>query len=231
MKFSAILPAFNEATRINKVIRVALAVPSIAEIIVIDDGSTDGTATAVLSHPKVKAVVLPKNMGKTWAVIAGVKKAKYDHLLLLDADLQGLYPNNLEKLIKAYSKDVDLAILDYGSQEQVLRKVIKSFPALSGVRILSKFYFSQIVFKDTDRFELENRINNYFMNNQLKIIVVPAKTVYTPHKYVKYGWLVGSWLGLWAIKEILYSNGRLGVLQVFMQWRKLAQIGFEKKLK
>lgn len=229
MKFSAILPAFNEAVRINKVIKVALAVPSVMEIIVIDDGSTDGTATAVVSHPKVKVVVLPKNVGKTWAVIAGIKKAKYDRLLLLDADLQGLYPSHLEKLIKAYSNGVDLAILDYGSQEYALRKVIKSFPALSGVRILSKYYFNQIVFKDSDRFELENRINDYFLNNKLKIVIVPAKTVYTPHKYVKYGWLVGSWLGLWAIKEILYSNGKSGVLQIFMQWRKLAQIGFEKK--
>lgn len=220
---TAILPAYNEAPRINKIIKTVLAVPSVKEIIVIDDGSSDGTAQIIFSHPKVKVIVLPKNVGKTWAVIEGIDQAKCDNLLLLDADLSGLYKEHLENLIKAYGIGADLAILDYGSQELVFRKILKSFPALSGVRIFNKYHFNKVVFKPSDRFELESRLNNYFLKNELKIVVVSAETVFTPHKHTKYGWVIGIWLELWALKEVLNSNGPLGVLPVFLQWRRIAK--------
>ena len=224
MKVSAILPAFNEAKRINNVLQVVVQVPSVEEIIVIDDGSTDGTLAAITPHHKIKTISLPQNVGKTWAVVAGVKQAKNEHLLLLDADLCGLAVEHIENLIESFQAKTKMAILDYGSQEYVLRHVIKSFPALSGVRLLTKEKFLQVPFHKTDRFELENRINRFFIKNNWQIKIVPGPTVYTPHKFVKYGIIRGTWLGFWALKEIFFSNGYFGALPTYWEWRSLAKL-------
>ena len=46
MTVSVLVPAFHEADRIGQTVQAALALPGVIEVIVIDDGSTDGTAEA-----------------------------------------------------------------------------------------------------------------------------------------------------------------------------------------
>jgi glycosyltransferase involved in cell wall biosynthesis len=101
MKISAIVPAYNEAERIGAVLEPLLAAPSVDEIVVVDDGSTDGTAE-VAQRYGVKVVRLGENRGKGAAMAAGVREANGDTLLFLDADLTGLTPKHLEDLVNAY---------------------------------------------------------------------------------------------------------------------------------
>ena len=80
MKISAIVPAYNEAERIGAVLEPLLAAPSVDEIVVVDDGSTDGTAE-VAQRYGVKVVRLGENRGKGAAMAAGVREANGDTLL------------------------------------------------------------------------------------------------------------------------------------------------------
>lgn len=100
---SIIIPVYNEKTTITEVIEKVSAVelPIEKEIIVVDDGSTDGTIDVLkLSCQKVHNTHLaPVNVGKGAAVRIGLTLAKGDIILIQDADLE-LDPNELRQLIQ-----------------------------------------------------------------------------------------------------------------------------------
>lgn len=138
MKVSAIVPAYNEATRIGAVLEALLAAPSVSEIIVVDDGSSDDTSNVAQSYG-VKVVRLPENRGKGAAMAAGVRVAKGDTLLFLDADLIGLTPQHVEDLIRAYEKgeaEVIIAVFRKGRPATDFSQ--KLVPFLSGQRIMPR---------------------------------------------------------------------------------------------
>lgn len=86
---SVIVPAFNEAVNIVATVRSIAANEHLAdvEVVVVDDGSTDGTADLVeqLGLPGVH-VVRQANRGKPGALNAGIERARHDVLVLLDGD-------------------------------------------------------------------------------------------------------------------------------------------------
>jgi glycosyltransferase involved in cell wall biosynthesis len=106
MKISVIIPAYNEARTIaGAVAEVArLAAFPDKEIIVVDDGSTDGTAAALvgLAAPAVTLVTLPCNRGKGAAIRAGLERAHGEIVVIQDADLEyspADYPLLLEPIV------------------------------------------------------------------------------------------------------------------------------------
>jgi len=219
---SAIIPAFNEAKRISQILEVLRKVQAVKEIIVVDDGSSDDTAGVAGHFSGVKVIRSTYNQGKTKSVRIGVREAKYEALLLMDADLEGLKPFHLTRLIDVWSSGYRMMILNYSSQEWVLRTITKGFPALSGVRCLEKKDFNQIKFLDTDRFELETRINRFFLDRKLPIGWIEGRGVRTPHKLAKYGPIYGNWLEYLACREIAFANGRLGGWGLLKQWHQIA---------
>src|SRR5258708_26831745 len=100
---SIIIPVYNERTTISEVIERVTAVdlPIEKEVIVVDDGSTDGTVDVLrLSGEKVtETYFTPVNVGKGAAVRIGLTLAKGEIILIQDADLE-LDPNELRQLIQ-----------------------------------------------------------------------------------------------------------------------------------
>jgi len=80
MKLSVIIPAFNEENTIRETIEKVQKIPIDKEIIIIDDGSTNGTLLRVISFAK--------NKGKGEAIKEGFKNAKGDYAIIQDADLE-----------------------------------------------------------------------------------------------------------------------------------------------
>jgi glycosyltransferase involved in cell wall biosynthesis len=101
---SLIIPAYNEASRIGKVIKQSRLVEEISEIIVIDDGSKDGT-DRVARELGIEVVKHHKNMGKGEALRTGIAHAKNDILLFLDADLSNMTPEKISALIRPILKN------------------------------------------------------------------------------------------------------------------------------
>lgn len=84
---SVVIPAFNEADAIGDVVRELAAAAPWREILVIDDGSTDGTADAAAAAGAT-VIRQPYNKGNGAAVKAGIRAARGEYLLIIDADGQ-----------------------------------------------------------------------------------------------------------------------------------------------
>ena len=100
---TVIIPVYNEVSTIRKVIeRVVTSLTSLAEIIVVDDGSNDGTVEilkVIQSETSVRVLFQPENQGKTSAVIRGLAEAKGTWAVVQDADLE-YDPNDIKVLFE-----------------------------------------------------------------------------------------------------------------------------------
>ncbi len=85
---TVVIPCFNEEATIAKVLDRVLAEPHVAEVIVVDDGSTDGTAGILneINHPRMRVRTQPVNCGKGAALSLGFRHATSDYVIVQDAD-------------------------------------------------------------------------------------------------------------------------------------------------
>ncbi|MDO8558251.1 MAG: glycosyltransferase family 2 protein [bacterium] len=109
---SVIIPVYNEEKTIAKVIsrveQVKLPEDFEREIIIINDGSTDGTAEALKTFEVKYRVIHQQNTGKGGAVRSGFKLAKGDYIIVQDADLEQ-DPNDFSALLAPLlKKEVDV---------------------------------------------------------------------------------------------------------------------------
>ncbi len=92
MILSVIIPVFNEAKTIDKIVGRVSAVPLAKEIIVVDDFSTDGTREMLdclaEKHDNLKIVYHEKNRGKGFAIRTGLQHVRGDMVIIQDADLE-----------------------------------------------------------------------------------------------------------------------------------------------
>ncbi len=144
MRVSVVIPAFNEAGRIGKVLEPLLQVPEVDEIIVVDDGSSDNTAEEA-ERFGVKVIRLDHNVGKALALDVGVREARNDVLLFLDADLVGLRPGHVKKLIEAYGQgDADIVIGVFREGRIGTDISMTIAPFLSGQRVLHRRIWERV---------------------------------------------------------------------------------------
>ena len=143
---AAIVPAYNEAGRIERVLDALLEVNELGTIVVVDDGSRDGTPSAVVPYlardARVRLIVLPENQGKGAAMEAGVLACEEPHVLFLDADLIGLQPVHVRGLIEPVrtgTHAMTIGVFDHGRPR--IDWAHQSAPWLTGQRCLSRSRF------------------------------------------------------------------------------------------
>jgi dolichol-phosphate mannosyltransferase len=113
---SVVVPVFNERQTIDEIIRRVLAAPYEKQVIVVDDGSTDGTSSALEKwegHPKVELLQHSRNRGKAAAIRTGLDSARGRFTIIQDADLEydpEQYPALIELLVRGEAQVV------YGSR-------------------------------------------------------------------------------------------------------------------
>jgi glycosyltransferase involved in cell wall biosynthesis len=116
LKLSVIVPCYNEKNTVAEIIRRVRAVELANEIIVIDDGSTDGPREVLAQIPTgddLKVICHDRNLGKGAAVRSGFKSATGDVLLIQDADLE-YDPREYPILIKPIEEGISKVV--YGSR-------------------------------------------------------------------------------------------------------------------
>ncbi len=93
LTLSIIIPCYNEVTTLRTVLNVVKQQSVVDEIVIVDDGSTDGTRDVLAeieaeNDPRVKVIYHKVNQGKGAALVTGFQHASSDVFLIQDADLE-----------------------------------------------------------------------------------------------------------------------------------------------
>jgi glycosyltransferase involved in cell wall biosynthesis len=203
MKLSVIMPVFNERQTIETIISRVQDVGLADEIIVVDDGSTDGTRDILNEladrQNEITLILHEKNQGKGAAVRTGILAAKAELVLIQDADLE-YDPRDYPALIKPI--DEGLAEVVYGSRflggprrvtmfwHMVANKLLTLMTNLLYDSILTDMetcykLFKRDIIKDiplrSKRFEFEPEITAKLLKRKVRIFEVPI--TFNPREY------------------------------------------------
>lgn len=116
MNLSVVIPVYNEVDNITEIIKRVQAQKLATEIIVVDDGSSDGTRDILKGldrKKKVRVILHERNQGKGAAVVTGIKASKGDILLIQDADLE-YDPRDYPQILRPIEEGI--ADVVYGSR-------------------------------------------------------------------------------------------------------------------
>lgn len=217
MLISIIVPVYNEAARVLQVLqavqRAPLPEPWEREVVVVDDGSTDGTSELLLGLEGVRYHRLPSNRGKGAAVRRGLAMARGEIVLIQDADLEyspECYPELLQPLLGGRADVV------YGSrflgQARGMRPLqwlgnhalTACCNLLFGSRLTDCYTCYKVFWRRhldfplrAERFELEAEITAKFLLRGRSIVEVPIAYAARSHRQGKKIRARDGWKGLW----------------------------------
>jgi glycosyltransferase involved in cell wall biosynthesis len=228
-KVSCIIPAYNESARIANTLRAVkpLIGTELFEVIVVDDGSTDGTGEAVALFPEVQYIKMASNGGKSRAVAAGIRAASGDTIALLDADLVGLEKRHLEALLSPIMSDEADVVISLRGNAPLFAQLI-SLNYISGERVFPR----EMIENSLDEMEaipnlgLEVYLNQMIIARDYRIESVPWKDVGNYFKIKKYGFFVGFWKEMLMLKDMFSVIPIWGVLGQNLAMMRLLRSGF-----
>lgn len=217
---TCLIPAWNEAARISAVLACVTRHPLIDQVLVVDDGSTDGTG-AIATAAGAEVITQSPNAGKSAAVARGLASARGDLVLMLDADLIGITPEDVTALLMpVLSGRAEVSISLRGNAPLLWRAIGLDF--ISGERVMPRALLVPHLDQMTRlrRFGLEVFMNNLWLKKTRRLAVVRLNGVSSPAKATKQGVLRGAWADVAMMADIF---GTLPPLQVLRQILRLRQ--------
>ena len=169
MKVSAVVPAFNEAPRIGDVIKPLISSELVDQVIVVDDGSEDGTAD-IARKCGAEVLVLEHNSGKGEAVFSGIEKVRGEVLLLMDADLVGLTIFHIKALIDpVISDEADMTVGIFEDGGFITDLAQNVSPNLSGQRAMKLSSLKGLNQLDASGFGFETALTKYAKEHGFRV--------------------------------------------------------------
>ncbi|MDK2877520.1 MAG: hypothetical protein PWR06_236 [Thermoanaerobacteraceae bacterium] len=201
---AAIIPAYNEGKTIGNVLKVLMAMKDLDEVIVVNDGSGDNTATVARNY-NARVVDLPKNSGKSIAVLTGVKNTQAEIILMLDADLVGLKELHVRELLQpVYSGEADMTIGIFKNGRGATDLAQRIAPFLSGQRALKRDVFDKLEKYSVKDYGLEIALTLMAERENIRVRHVELRNLTHVMKEEKRGFLAGFLSRMKMYWDIIY---------------------------
>ena len=207
-RVSAVVPAYNEAPRIAAVLDVLVGYPGFVEVVVSDDGSTDGTAE-VAAACGARVIRHGCRSGKGSAMQRGVEASTGEVIFFCDADIVGVNHAIIDEIVGPVRRgevEMFVGMIDrsfYGTPP-----ISRSIPLLGGTRALTRELWERTPPRFKRGFAIEIALNHH-----------AARTARPPHrifpglsqtvKEKKYGFLRGTWWRWQMVVDFLAARWAL----------------------
>ncbi len=203
MTFDIVIPARDEALTIAAVVRAARAAPNVGRVLVIDDGSRDGTATA--ARDAGAEVMASRGEGsKALALATGVAHSSAELLVFFDADILRAEPRHFQSLIAPVAEGafaMCCGIIDYGPLRNPL---FLRLPPITGLRALRRSVFEAIPPSKLNGFQIEIMINEVIARGGMPSAIRVLEGVGHRSKVDKLGRAAGTRAHLAMTAELLH---------------------------
>lgn len=214
LKVAAIVAAYDEAGTIHRALQALAAYPGFSEVIVVDDGSSDGTA-AVAASFGVRVISHPENLGKGKAMATGVAATNAEILFFCDADMYGIDDAMLDSILQPVLQgETEMVIAMRNWRMYYVESIASLIPILGGQRALTRELWNAVPRVYKERFMIETALNFHarYWGRGFQYRVCPGlRQVIKERKY-------GLWRGLIArarmALDILLTQLRLQLLEV-----------------
>jgi glycosyltransferase involved in cell wall biosynthesis len=221
-----VLPARDEVLTVAANVRAALGCRYGREVIVVDDGSCDGTGDeARLAGAKV--VRVDRSSGsKAHAMAEGVAVSDADAILFVDADCTGLSSDHLDALCEPWLAGrctMSLGVFDYG---RAWNPIVRRLPPLTGERLVPRWVFEAVPVEKLLGYTIEVRINEVVAEHHGQSVVRTMDGVQHRTKRAK----LGRRLGVLATLEMyrdLVAQFRPGEVRWRTYWYYLRGLTVE----
>lgn len=145
MRVAALIPAFNEEDLILETIKGVRNIPEVDEIVVINDGSQDGTG-AMAQTAQVRVIDIYPNRGKGGALNAGWRETRADIYLLLDADLGETAAYGSQLLAPVLNGEAHMTIAEFSPNQAGLESKKMGFGIVRRFAAFGLWFYTRQIF-------------------------------------------------------------------------------------
>jgi len=185
---SIIICAYNEEDTISGVVSACCRYNPKAEVVVVDDGSTDGTAAALAAlgrSYRFSYERLHENRGKSWAMVHGVLHSERDIVLFFDADVSRITREHFSSLVKPLLEGSADLVLGQ-PRETMIDYRVNPFKSLTGERAVFRKDILPIMEDIREiKFGVETFINLYYQAEGKRIQYVLLDGLVHPNTFEK----------------------------------------------
>ena len=211
---AAVVPAYNEAKTIRRVVECLCNSSMFREVIVVSDGSTDETAKIARSTG-ARVIELERNVGKGLAMRRGVHATKAPIIAFFDGDVIGLRDRHIPRLVNPVVRgvvDMNIGLNDRG---RFITRMMEYLPLISGQRALRRELFEQIPLEFLQGYMIESSLNYICRIQNARIGTVKMRGVHLRTKVQKVGWRKS--LGQYArmIGQVMVGMCNVRIAHVF----------------
>ena len=193
-KLSVVVPVYNEWKTIGELLKKLIALKLDKEIIVVNDGSSDGTTEVLnsISDPLIKIIRHPSNLGKGAAIRTALTRSTGDIVIIQDADLEQ-DPEDIYRLVQPFL--TGRAAVVYGSRflgqrprmkwyvywANVFLSGLASFlygAAITDLETCYKVFRAEVIKKisiESNGFEFEAEVTAKLLREGHRILEIPVK--------------------------------------------------------